>query len=69
VADLLDNRTEFMRFTNLWEGPNGDIPWTTMKPIFSLLSHPPPTTNTRTARTLFKHGTTSTKNLLSPPPS
>jgi CubicO group peptidase (beta-lactamase class C family) len=26
VADLLNNRTEFMRLTNLWESPNGDIP-------------------------------------------
>lgn len=41
VADLLDNRTEFLRFTNLWESPNGDIPWTTMKPILSLLRHCP----------------------------
>ncbi|KAK1826797.1 beta-lactamase/transpeptidase-like protein [Podospora conica] len=41
VADLLDNRTEFMRFTNLWESPNGDIPWKTAQPILSLLGHLP----------------------------
>lgn len=41
VADLIDNRTEFLRFTNLWESPNGDIPWNTIKPVVSLLGHLP----------------------------
>ncbi|KAK3940467.1 beta-lactamase/transpeptidase-like protein [Diplogelasinospora grovesii] len=42
IADLLDHRAEFIRCTNLWETPDGHIPWQTMDPVISLLKHLPP---------------------------
>lgn len=41
LADLIDNRTEFLRSTNLWESPDGEVPWKTCEPIRSLLQHLP----------------------------
>ncbi|KAK4444525.1 beta-lactamase/transpeptidase-like protein [Podospora aff. communis PSN243] len=41
LVDLLDNRTEFPRCTNLWESPNGVIPWKGSEPLFSVLCHVP----------------------------
>ncbi|KAK0629298.1 beta-lactamase/transpeptidase-like protein [Bombardia bombarda] len=42
IGELLDMRSHFQRCTNLWESPNGDIPWKTVDPILSLFSHLPP---------------------------
>ncbi|KXX83065.1 Beta-lactamase [Madurella mycetomatis] len=41
VADLLDHQSEFLRTTNLWESPVGEIPWQSIEPIVSLLRHLP----------------------------
>ncbi|GAB1315467.1 hypothetical protein MFIFM68171_05677 [Madurella fahalii] len=41
VADLIDHRSEFLRTTNLWESPVGEIPWQSVEPIVSLLQHLP----------------------------
>ncbi|KAK3492198.1 beta-lactamase/transpeptidase-like protein [Neurospora hispaniola] len=41
VGDLLDLRSSFQWMTNLWESPNGDIPWKTIDPVTSLLQHLP----------------------------
>ncbi|KAK3345112.1 beta-lactamase/transpeptidase-like protein, partial [Neurospora tetraspora] len=41
IADLLDLRSSFQWLTNLWESPDGDIPWQTIGPVISLLQHLP----------------------------
>jgi len=41
VVDLLDNHTEFPRCTNLWESPNGIVPWKDSAPVLSVLRHLP----------------------------
>ncbi|KAL0467619.1 beta-lactamase/transpeptidase-like protein [Neurospora intermedia] len=41
VGHLLDLRSSFQWMTNLWESPNGDIPWKTIDPVTSLLQHLP----------------------------
>ncbi|KAK1774112.1 beta-lactamase/transpeptidase-like protein [Copromyces sp. CBS 386.78] len=41
IADFLDLRSSFQWMTNLWEIPNGDIPWKTLDPVVSLLQHLP----------------------------
>jgi CubicO group peptidase (beta-lactamase class C family) len=42
LVDLLDNRTEFPKFKNLWESPNGPILWKDSRPLLSALRHLPP---------------------------
>ncbi|KAK0616992.1 beta-lactamase/transpeptidase-like protein [Immersiella caudata] len=42
LADLVDNRTEFPRCTNLWESPNGTIPWKGSSSLLAVLRHLPP---------------------------
>lgn len=42
LVDLLDNRTEFPRCTNLWESPNGTVPWKDSSPLLSVLRQLPP---------------------------
>lgn len=41
IGHLLAHRSEFLRYTNLWESPEGHIPWTTIDPVLSLLRHMP----------------------------
>jgi len=41
LCDLLDLRSEFHKCTHLWESPHGDVPWQTVDPILSVLSHLP----------------------------
>ncbi|KAK0710073.1 beta-lactamase/transpeptidase-like protein [Lasiosphaeria miniovina] len=36
IADLLDHQSDFLRCTNLWESPNGFIPWQDVAPLLSL---------------------------------
>ncbi|CCC12548.1 hypothetical protein SMACR_06956 [Sordaria macrospora] len=45
IADLLDLRSSFQWLTNLWESPDGDMPWKTIEPITSLLQHLPANDN------------------------
>ncbi|KAK3380900.1 beta-lactamase/transpeptidase-like protein [Podospora didyma] len=41
VADLLDHRSEFIKCTNLWECPDGMMPWQTVDPILALFQKLP----------------------------
>ncbi|KAK4198733.1 beta-lactamase/transpeptidase-like protein [Triangularia verruculosa] len=41
IAHLLAHRSEFLKYTNLWESPGGVVPWTTIDPVLSLLRHMP----------------------------
>ncbi|KAK3343120.1 beta-lactamase/transpeptidase-like protein [Neurospora tetraspora] len=41
IGDLLDLRSSFQWMTNLWESPDGDVPWRTTDPVVSLLQHLP----------------------------
>ncbi|KAK4179130.1 putative beta-lactamase [Triangularia setosa] len=41
IGHLLAHRSEFLKYTNLWESPNGLVPWSTIDPILSLLRHMP----------------------------
>lgn len=36
IADLLNHQSDFLRCTNLWESPNGFIPWQDVAPLLSL---------------------------------
>ncbi|KAK0655414.1 beta-lactamase/transpeptidase-like protein [Cercophora newfieldiana] len=54
LVDLLDNRTEFPQCTNLWESPNGTIPWEDSSPLLSVLRHLPPNEKFQNPES-FKH--------------
>lgn len=41
ISDLIDLRSEFHKGTNLWESPNGHVPWQTIDPIMALLCNMP----------------------------
>ncbi|KAK0744421.1 beta-lactamase/transpeptidase-like protein [Apiosordaria backusii] len=41
ISHLLAHRSEFMKFTNLWESPDGIVPWTSIDPVLTLLRHMP----------------------------
>ncbi|KAK0673099.1 beta-lactamase/transpeptidase-like protein [Cercophora samala] len=41
IAHLLAHRSEFLKCTNLWESPDGFVPWTTIDPVLSLLRQMP----------------------------
>lgn len=45
IGDLLDLRSSFQWMTNLWESPDGDLPWQTIDPVVSLLQHLPANDN------------------------
>lgn len=45
IGDLLDLRSSFQWMTNLWESPDGNLPWKTIDPIVSLLQHIPANNN------------------------
>ncbi|KAK3401548.1 beta-lactamase/transpeptidase-like protein [Sordaria brevicollis] len=54
IGDLLDLRSSFQWMTNLWESPDGDLPWKTIDPIMSLLLHLP-ANNKYTSHEAFVH--------------
>ncbi|KAK0640829.1 beta-lactamase/transpeptidase-like protein [Cercophora newfieldiana] len=54
LVDLLDNRTEFPKCTNLWESPNGIVPWGDTSPLLSVLRHLPPNEKFQTPAS-FEH--------------
>ncbi|KAK3987957.1 putative beta-lactamase [Cladorrhinum sp. PSN332] len=41
IAHLLAHQSEFIKTTNLWECPDGEVPWKTVDPIISLLRYLP----------------------------
>ncbi|KAK4228658.1 beta-lactamase/transpeptidase-like protein [Podospora fimiseda] len=41
IAHLLAHRSDFIKTTNLWECPDGNVPWQTIDLILSLFQHLP----------------------------